>query len=74
MIMPSAQQKFRPSTFCSGTSTCTETLVIDIWQKFRKHGKLKATFRGSNLAKESVSDLYIGPRDTLMLYLDRFWL
>ena len=46
---------------------------LDIWQKFRKYGKSKGTFRGSNLAKESVSDLFIGLRDILMLYLDMFW-
>ena len=50
-----------------------KTSFLDIGKKFRQYGKMKDTFRGSNLAKESVSDLFIGLRDILMLYLDMFW-
>ena len=53
--------------------TYRKTSFLDIGKKFRQYGKMKDTFRGSNLAKESVSDLFIGLRDILMLYLDMFW-
>ena len=50
-----------------------ETSVIDILQKFRQYGKMKGTFRGSNLAKESVYKLYNSLQDIMTPYLDTFW-
>ena len=72
MIMQSAKQKFRTSTYCSATATCTETSVIDIWQKIRKYGKMKDTFRGSNLAKEPSYKVYIDLRLIFTLHLELF--
>ena len=50
-----------------------KTSVLDIGKKFRQYGKMKDTFRGLNLAKESVYKLYIGQQDILIPYPDVFW-
>ena len=47
---------------------------LDIGKKFRQYGKIKDTFRGSNLAKESVYKPYITLQDIMTPYLDTFWL
>ena len=46
-----------------------KTSGTDIMQKFRDYGKIKDTFRRSNLAKESVYRLYMTPRNKLSLDL-----
>ena len=47
-----------------------KTSVTDMMQKFRDYGKIKDTFRRSNLAKESVYQLYMTVRNKLSLDLE----
>ena len=68
--MQSAEQKFRTRTYSSATATYTETSVIDIWQKFGKYGKMKDTFRGSNLAKEPSYKVCVDLRLIFTLHLE----
>ena len=51
---------------------CGETSAPKIHQKFRKYGKMKDTFRGSNLAKQSVHELYMSYLDISNPNLTKF--
>ena len=59
MMMSRVQQKFRLRAFFTVSALSAETSAFDILKKFPRYGKMKVTFRGSNLAKESHHAVYI---------------
>ena len=69
MMMSRVQQKFRLRAFFTVSALSAETSAFDILKKFPRYGKMKTTFRGSNLAKESFHKLYICLRYNLDPYL-----
>ena len=71
MIIPSAKKNFPSAPWCGDVATCTETSVLDILWKFRRYGKMKGTLRRSNLAKESVYQLFIDHGHALILHIRR---